>query len=382
MSGPQRLLRKASIERMSSPEQLDMAMRVTSPAGWVALLALGVIIVATIVWSIVGRISERVDGTGIVLRGENVQTIQVTAAGTLSELLVAEGDPVEQGQVVARVELPEIEAQINATREKLADLERQDSEQRAQMSRLQSSYRTQLRDLQAQLDTKREMLSKGLARQQDVLAIQGQIAAVESQMLQSQLGQTGRGNVVDDTRRQLQQLEESFEVNSIVRSPHAGRVAAVLASEGERLPAGSRIVNLESAEDPFHFLVFIPFTEGKKIKPGMEVRIAPTTVKPEEYGFIVGEVRSVSSQAVTPEEVRRTLNNDQLAQRFAKDTPFRIRAVPELDPATPTGFRWTSSAGPPIDITSSTPVTAQVIIDRKRPISYVIPMAKKAIGVT
>lgn len=382
MSGPQKLLRKASIERMSSPEQLDMAMRVTSPAGWVALLALGVVIVATIVWSVVGRISERVDGTGIVLRGENVQTVQVTAAGTLSELLVAEGDPVEQGQVVARVELPELETQIEATREKLADLERQDAQQRAQMSRLQASYRTQLRDLQAQLDTKREMLSKGLARQQDVLAIQGQIAAVESQMLQSQLGQTGRGNVVDDTRRQLQQLEESFEVNSIVRSPYAGRVAAVLASEGERLPAGSRIVNLESAEDPFHFLVFIPFTEGKKVKPGMEVRIAPTTVKPEEYGFIVGEVRSVSSQAVTPEEVRRTLNNDQLAQRFAKDTPFRIRAVPELDPATTTGFRWTSSAGPPIDITSSTPVTAQVIIDKKRPIAYVIPMAKKAIGVT
>jgi HlyD family secretion protein len=48
VQGPEQLLRKASLERLSSPEQLDMIMRVTSPLGWVALVAIGVLIVAGI----------------------------------------------------------------------------------------------------------------------------------------------------------------------------------------------------------------------------------------------------------------------------------------------------------------------------------------------
>jgi len=39
MQGPEQLLRKSSIEKLSSPEQLDMMMRVTSPMGWIALTA-------------------------------------------------------------------------------------------------------------------------------------------------------------------------------------------------------------------------------------------------------------------------------------------------------------------------------------------------------
>ena len=32
-------------------------------------------------------------------------------------------------------------------------------------------------------------------------------------------------------------------------------------------------MNLESADEPFHVLIFIPFTEGKRVRPEMEVRI-------------------------------------------------------------------------------------------------------------
>ncbi len=127
-------------------------------------------------------------------------------------------------------------------------------------------------------------------------------------------------------------------------------------------------------------MLFVPFGEGKKVLPGMTVRISPSTVKPEEYGFIVGQIQAISSQPVTPEEVRATLNNDQLAQRFAQDTPFRVRAVPQLDRSTASGFRWTSSGGPPQAISSNTPCSAQVVIAKRRPIEYVIPALKKTFG--
>lgn len=382
MAGPQQLLRKAAVERMSSPEQLDAMMRVTSPKGWVALAAIGGILFGVIVWSIVGRLSVKVDGTGILLRGETVEAVQMAAAGSVQKVLVSEGDLVATGQVVANIAVPDLEAQITATRDQVRALEGQQAVQSGQVMSLEESYRAQLRDLESQRANTQRMYEKGLARQRDVLAIQGQIASVRAQMLQSQLGQAGRGNQLDDARRKLQQLQASFEASSVVRSPYAGRVVAILVSPGQLLNAGSKLMTLESENAPFQVVIFIPFTEGKKVQEGMEVRILPTNLHAEDVGFILGRIERVSSYAVTPEEVRRTLANDQMAARFVDQTPFKVRAAPILDPATPSGFKWTSSKGPPIKISGGTPCSAQVIVEERRPISLVIPLLKKTLGVS
>ena len=88
MIGGQNLLRKAELERLSSPEQLDTAMRVTSPAGWVALVALGALIIGVVVWSFVAQLPERVDATGMLLRGEDVKTVQAPATGRVADIKV------------------------------------------------------------------------------------------------------------------------------------------------------------------------------------------------------------------------------------------------------------------------------------------------------
>lgn len=381
MPGVQHLLRKAAIERMSSPEQLDMAMRVTSPVSWIALSALAAIILAAVVFSIVGRISVKVDGTGILLRGDT-GTIQVTANGTVTELLVKEGDVIEQGQVVARLELPDLEGEIRGTLDRIGDLEQQEAARLGQMQGLEQSYNRQLGDLYARRKNIEALVRKGMKTRNDLATIDSQIASVNSQKFQAGLGETTRVNQLAEERRKLEKLNEQFDKNSMVRSPYRGRIAALLKPEGQVIKAGERLINLEDPDAPFHALLFVPFAEGKKILPGMAVRIAPSTVKPEEHGFIVGTIESISSQAVTPEEVRATLNNDQLAQKFAQDTPFRVRAAPELDPSTASGFRWTSSRGPAVAIGGNTPCSAQIIIDKRRPISYVIPTVKKAVGLS
>ena len=93
-----------------------------------------------------------------------------------------------------------------------------------------------------------------------------------------------------------------------------------------------------------------------------------------------GEIESISSQAVTFEEVKSTLNNDQLAQKFASDTPFLVGATPRLDSSTVSGFEWTSGSGPPDIVTGNTPCKAQIVVAKRRPISLVIPILKKAVG--
>ncbi len=377
----QQLLRKAVIEKMSSPEQLDMAMRVTSPLSWVALLTLGAMIVAAVVFSIVGQMPVRVDGTGILLRGDSVRTIQVSANGAVREILVKEGESITEGQVVAHLDVPDLEGEIRATEDRIATLSLQEGRDSASVASMLQTYRAQLAQLEIQRRNKQQLVGRGLARRQDVAAIEAQIAATKAQMLQAEISHTGRSNQVDEQRRRLRQLEEQFANNSVIRSKHAGQVAAIMRSPGEVIRAGERLINLEDPKAPFHALVFVPLAEGKRVSPGKMVRVSPSSVKAEEFGFILARVETVSSQPVTFEEVKTTLQNDLLAQQYVRESPFRVRVVPELDPRTPSGFKWTSSMGPPQKVNANTPVTAQIVVVRRRPISYVIPTVRKTLGI-
>jgi hypothetical protein len=61
------IYRKAALERLSSPEELDSLMQVTTPKGWLALFSLGALILIALLWGIFGRIPTKVSGQGIIL---------------------------------------------------------------------------------------------------------------------------------------------------------------------------------------------------------------------------------------------------------------------------------------------------------------------------
>lgn len=54
------LFRKKSIERISSPEQMNDYLRVSNPSVWVMMTAIIVLLIGVCVWSIFGRIETRV----------------------------------------------------------------------------------------------------------------------------------------------------------------------------------------------------------------------------------------------------------------------------------------------------------------------------------
>ena len=58
------IFRKVALERLSSPEQLDLVMQVTSPRSWIALSAVGLLLVTLVIWGILGSIPEKTQATG------------------------------------------------------------------------------------------------------------------------------------------------------------------------------------------------------------------------------------------------------------------------------------------------------------------------------
>src|SRR5690625_3300256 len=98
-----KIFRKVMLERLSSPEQLDTLMRVTSPKGWIALIAMVCILVTAVFWSVFGTISTKVHGQGIMVSPDGVHNVVSQSAGQISDVSVQMDDYVEKGQVIARI---------------------------------------------------------------------------------------------------------------------------------------------------------------------------------------------------------------------------------------------------------------------------------------
>ena len=58
------LFRKKSIDRVSSPEQLNDYIRVTRPSVWLVLIAIILLLIGMLIWSIFGSVTvTNADGT-------------------------------------------------------------------------------------------------------------------------------------------------------------------------------------------------------------------------------------------------------------------------------------------------------------------------------
>lgn len=94
------LYRKSSLERISSPEQLDKALKVSSPLSWIALVAVTLIVVVTVIWSIVGSIPETITTKGVVSSQVGSNAVYIKEAGTVVSVRVKAGDDIHLGDPV------------------------------------------------------------------------------------------------------------------------------------------------------------------------------------------------------------------------------------------------------------------------------------------
>jgi HlyD family secretion protein len=119
----------------------------------------------------------------------------------------------------------------------------------------------------------------------------------------------------------------------------------------------------------------------KEIAPGMRVDISPSGVQREEYGYLLGKVKSVGEFPATSEAVVRTFENEALARALLGEGPVtEVRIGLTADKATRSGYRWSSPKGPPSAVSSGSVCSLQVVTREQPPIELVIPYVKKKLG--
>jgi len=165
-----------------------------------------------------------------------------------------------------------------------------------------------------------------------------------------------------------------------VRSPYAGRIIEILADPGAVVQAGQPLVALERPDQQLDCYVFVPFA-GKRIRPGMAVRVVPSGVSWEEYGYMLGRVSSVSDAPLSPVAMNVYLHNATLVQQFSSQGAAYLIVVDLVeDAATQSGFKWTAGAGPPLHFGSGTLVTATTTLREQAPITLVVPALRRWLG--
>ena len=166
-----------------------------------------------------------------------------------------------------------------------------------------------------------------------------------------------------------------------VISPYAGRVVERLVDVGSPIEKNAPLLSLEGLNAAggvdLEAVVYMAPADGKKIRPGMEVQVSPSTVRREEYGFMRGQVASVGQFPATPQGMLRVLGNSELVDALsAAGAPIEVRVKLLTDAANPGGYAWSSPSGPPTPVDSGTLCEASITLEQRRPIGLVIPALK------
>ncbi len=97
------IFRKVSLDRLSSPEQLDLLMQVTSPRSWLAFLALALLVATAVYWAIFGQIPLQQTATAALIPTGGIKNVIVAEQGQLYAWHVAAGESVATNQIVAEI---------------------------------------------------------------------------------------------------------------------------------------------------------------------------------------------------------------------------------------------------------------------------------------
>lgn len=106
------LFRKSSLEKISSPEQLNEYIKITYPGVWTMLIGCIIILAAAGVWFALGSIPDTVAAKGVIFPADGTMTVVAPAGGKINDMRVKTGDVVQLHDIIAVVPQSGILAEI------------------------------------------------------------------------------------------------------------------------------------------------------------------------------------------------------------------------------------------------------------------------------
>jgi len=247
-----------------------------------------------------------------------VQEIDVATKfpGRIAEVLVDEGDSVQVGQVVARMDTSSLNAQVREAEAQVQRARQGQITAKALIAQRRSEALLAERDLERAraLYVNANISAKDYDRTRSTM----DTAKASTTQAEAQLAEADAAIAASLAQKERIQVDLK---DSVLTAPRSGRVQFRLAEPGEVLASGGKVLTLIDPTDVY-MTVFLPAAEAGKIALGTEARIlldaAPSLVIPSSVSFVADKAQ------FTPKEVETRTEREKLMFRI------KVKIDPEL----------------------------------------------------
>ncbi len=174
-----------------------------------------------------------------VLEALQAASIKAYAAGTLQDLTVREGDSVQAGQVLARVDAADANARLRQ------------AQQEAEAARAQRTIQERLHS------NNQALVEQGFISQTALRTSDANLQSAQAQY-QSALAQA--------------EVARKAVADTVLRSPIAGQVALRLANNGERVAVETRVLEIVDLRQ-LQLQALLPPADSLQVRPGLAARL-------------------------------------------------------------------------------------------------------------
>lgn len=224
------------------------------------------------------------------------------SSGIVDEVLVKEGDEVQAGQVLVRMNSTYANANLTAARENIAGLEAQiDS-----LKRGIASKNNQLKIMSQQLANGRELAREGYLPKNRVLDLEQNYAQLNSSIAMDESTLQERQRMLGEQRSKIEPYELELSKTEI-KSPVAGHVVNLqVFTNGGVVQAGQKIMEITPEDQPLIVEAKLPIHLIDKVHEGQQVEMMFTAFNqnttPHIPGVltVVGDDRIVDDRPMDP----------------------------------------------------------------------------------
>jgi HlyD family secretion protein len=263
--------------------------------------------------------------------------------GRIKDVLVDEGDTVEAGQVVARMDTTALEAQLREAQAQIQAAQDGKNVAQAQVRVKQASYNYAAKEYARS----QELVGKGAVSQQEAEIDQAKALASKAELDGAQVQVVQSEAAIDAAKATADRLQAEINDATLV-APIRARVETRLSEPGEVLPAGGRVYAVNDLSDVYMY-IYLPETVTGKIPLGSEARIV-LDAAPEypirTYVSFVSPVAQFTPKTVETAEERHNLT-------FRVKLQLDKNRLREWEPLVKVGLpgmgyvRWKTDAGWP-----------------------------------
>jgi HlyD family secretion protein len=255
--------------------------------------------------------------SGIVSGNGRIESIQVDVAakygGRIKEILAREGDLVEAGQVLVKMDTDEVEAELQKDKSKLAESEQAAAEVKTEITKDESQLNL------ADLEFKRakSLYDRKVAAREEYDRYRTRLDTAKASLDGSKAKLNTANQSINSAAAEVKRTQVKID-DATLKSPVKGRVLYRLAEPAEVVPLGGKVLTLVNLSDVY-MEMYLPAQEAARVKIGADARIV-LDARPEYAAQ--AKVSYVSPEAqFTPKQVETRSERDKLMFRIKLQVP-------------------------------------------------------------